>query len=223
MCYNICKINKWGVAMYEDLSDKQLSILNFIKREIQTKGYPPAVREICKAVNLKSTSTVHGHLAKLEEKGYIRKDATKPRAIEILDDSENEGIFSRKEIIDVPIVGRVTAGEPILAVKNIEDMFPVPLEFVQNKTAFMLVVKGESMIEAGILDGDYVLVQKQNVASNGDIVVALLGDEEATVKTFYKEQDYIRLQPENQTMSPILSNDVKILGKVIGVFRNLNN
>ena len=223
MCYNIFKINKWGVTMYEDLSDKQLSILNFIKREIQTKGYPPAVREICKAVNLKSTSTVHGHLAKLEEKGYIRKDATKPRAIEILDDSENEGIFSRKEIVDVPILGRVTAGEPILAVKNIEDTFPVPLEFVQNKTAFMLTVKGESMIEAGILDGDYVLVQKQNIASNGDIVVALLEDEEATVKTFYKEQNYIRLQPENQTMSPILSNDVKILGKVIGVFRNLNN
>lgn len=223
ICYNICKRDKWGVTMYEDLSEKQLIILNFIKREIQTKGYPPAVREICKAVNLKSTSTVHGHLAKLEEKGYIRKDPTKPRAIEILDDSDNEGIFSRKEIIDVPIIGKVTAGQPILAVENIEDTFPVPVDFVQNKTAFMLNVKGESMIEAGILDGDYVLVQQQSTATNGEIVVALLEDEEATVKTFFKEKDYIRLQPENQTMDPIISRDVKILGKVVGVFRRLKN
>lgn len=223
MCYNICKIDKWGATMYEDLSEKQLNILNFMKREIQTKGYPPAVREICKAVNLKSTSTVHGHLAKLEEKGYIRKDATKPRAIEILDDSDNEGLFSRKEIVDVPIIGKVTAGLPILAVENIEDTFPVPVDFVQNKVAFMLSVKGESMIDAGILDGDYVLVQQQNIATNGDIVVALLEDEEATVKTFFKEKDFIRLQPQNKTMKPIITRDVKILGKVIGVFRSLIN
>ncbi|MTI48122.1 transcriptional repressor LexA [Sporosalibacterium faouarense] len=205
--------------MYEDLSEKQIRILNFIKNEIQTKGYPPAVREICKAVNLRSTSTVHGHLSKLEDKGYIRKDPTKPRAIEILD-KDNEGILPRKEIVDVPIVGKVTAGQPVLAVENIEDTFPVPVNFVENTSAFMLSVEGESMIEAGILDGDYVLVKQQNVASNGDIVVALLEDE-ATVKRFYKEKNYIRLQPENQSMDPIISTDVKILGKVVGVFRSL--
>ncbi len=209
----------WGAAMYEDLSEKQIRILNFIKNEIQTKGYPPAVREICKAVNLRSTSTVHGHLSKLEDKGYIRKDPTKPRAIEILD-KDNEGILPRKEIVDVPIVGKVTAGQPVLAVENIEDTFPVPVNFVENTSAFMLSVEGESMIEAGILDGDYVLVKQQNVASNGDIVVALLEDE-ATVKRFYKEKNYIRLQPENQSMDPIISTDVKILGKVVGVFRSL--
>ncbi len=206
--------------MYEDLSEKQMCILNFIKNEIITKGYPPAVREICKAVNLKSTSTVHGHLSKLEDKGYIRRDPTKPRAIEILDKDQDE-IFTRKEIVNVPIIGKVTAGQPILAVENIEDTFPVPVDFVDNNSAFMLSVSGKSMIEAGILDGDYVLVKQQNIASNGDIVVALLEDE-ATVKTFYKEKDHIRLQPQNSSMEPIISKDVKILGKVIGVFRRLN-
>lgn len=219
LCYNIFKMNMWGAVMYEDLSDKQIRILNFIKNELQTKGYPPAVREICKAVNLKSTSTVHGHLSKLEKKGYIRKDPTKPRAIEILDKND-EGIFSRKEIVNVPIVGKVTAGQPILAVENIEDTFPVPVDLVENNSAFMLSVQGESMIEAGILDGDYVLVKQQNIAINGDIVVALLEDE-ATVKTFYKEKDHVRLQPQNKLMDPIITRDVKILGKVVGVYRTL--
>jgi len=206
--------------MFEDLSSKQLKILEFIKREIHSKGYPPAVREICKAVDLKSTSTVHGHLEKLEKKGYIRRDATKPRAIEILDKDSDNGIFTRKEIVYVPIVGKVTAGQPILAVENIEDTFPLPIEFVENSSVFMLSIKGESMIEAGILDGDYILIKQQNFASNGEIVVALL-DEEATVKRFYKEKDHIRLQPANQFMEPILTKEVTILGKVSGVYRRI--
>lgn len=206
--------------MYEDLSHKQISILNFIKDELQSKGYPPSVREICKAVDLKSTSTVHGHLSRLEKKGYLRRDATKPRAIEILENSDNLSYFPRKEIVNVPIVGKVTAGQPILAVENIEDTFPLPLDFVDNGSAFMLTVEGDSMIEGGIFSGDYVLVKQQNTAINGDVVVALL-DDEATVKTFYKEKDSIRLQPQNQYMEPIYSKDVRILGKVIGVFRKL--
>jgi len=206
--------------MFEDLSSKQLKILEFIKREIHSKGYPPAVREICKAVDLKSTSTVHGHLEKLEKKGYIRRDATKPRAIEILDKDSDNGIFTRKEIVYVPIVGKVTAGQPILAVENIEDTFPLPIEFVENSSVFMLSIKGESMIEAGILDGDYILIKQQNFASNGEIVVALL-DEEATVKRFYKEKDHIRLQPANQFMEPILTKEVTILGEVSGVYRRI--
>ncbi|MGF7057083.1 transcriptional repressor LexA [Brassicibacter mesophilus] len=206
--------------MYEDLSSKQLKILEFIKTELQNKGYPPAVREICKAVNLKSTSTVHGHLERLEKKGYIRRDPTKPRAIEILDRDNSIFAFSRKEIVDVPIVGRVTAGEPILAVQNIEDTFPLPIDFVENDSVFMLKVKGESMIGAGILDGDFVLVRQQNTAINGEIVVALL-EEEATIKRFYKEKDYIRLQPENQFMEPIIAKDISILGKVTGVYRKI--
>jgi repressor LexA len=205
--------------MYEDLSQKQLEILQFIKNEIQLKGYPPAVREICKAVNLKSTSTVHGHLSRLEKKGYIRRDPTKPRAIEILD-KDNLDFIPKKEIIEVPIVGKVTAGQPILAVENIEDTFPLPIDFTENSTVFMLKVKGESMINAGIFDGDYVLVKQQNIAYNGDIVVALIEDE-ATIKRFYKEKDFIRLQPENEFMEPIYVNDLKILGKVIGVFRKI--
>lgn len=206
--------------MYEDLSSKQLKILEFIKKELQSKGYPPAVREICAAVGLKSTSTVHGHLERLEKKGYIRRDPTKPRAIEILDRDNNVFSFSRKEVVNVPIVGKVTAGEPILAVENIEDTFPLPISFVENNSVFMLKVKGESMIEAGILDGDFILIKQQNTATNGDIVVALLEDE-ATVKRFYKEKDFIRLQPENQFMDPIIVKDVSILGKVIGVYRKL--
>ena len=206
--------------MYEDLSQKQIEILLFIKSEIQKKGYPPAVREICVGVNLKSTSTVHGHLEKLEQKGYIRKDPTKPRAIEILD-KEDDFLLTRKKTLDVPIVSRVTAGAPILAMENIEDTYPVPLELVDGHDVFMLKVQGESMIEAGILDGDLVLVKEQKNAHNGEIVVALLG-EEATVKRFFKEKDTVRLQPENQFMEPIYSRDVAILGKVIGLYRSLN-
>lgn len=197
------------------LSDKQKKILDFIKQEIINKGYPPSVREICDAVGLKSTSTVHGYLERLEKKGFIRRDPTKPRAIEVLDDSTY--IF-KKEIVNVPIVGKVTAGKPILAVENIEDSFPLPVEYLHNSDCFMLGVKGESMINAGILDGDMVIVKKQSVAYDGDIVVALLEDE-ATVKTFYKEENRIRLQPENPNMDPIYADDVKILGKVIGVIR----
>ncbi|TJX16244.1 transcriptional repressor LexA [Tissierella creatinini] len=206
--------------MYDDLSQKQIEILLFIKSEIQKKGYPPAVREICVGVNLKSTSTVHGHLEKLEQKGYIRKDPTKPRAIEILD-KEDDFLLTHKKTFDVPVIGRVTAGAPILAVENIEDTYPVPLELVDGHNVFMLKVQGESMIEAGILDGDLVLVKEQNHAYNGEIVVALLG-EEATVKRFFKEKDAIRLQPENQFMEPIYSKNVSILGKVIGLYRKLN-
>ncbi|KGG80269.1 hypothetical protein Y919_07160 [Caloranaerobacter azorensis H53214] len=207
--------------MYEDLSSKQFEILEFLKKEIQIKGYPPSVREICNAVGLKSTSTVHGHLLKLEKKGYIRRDPTKPRAIEILDKDNVYNYYSKKEIVEVPIVGKVTAGEPILAVQNIEDTFPLPLDFIQNdQEVFILSVKGESMINAGILDGDYVIVRQQNYANNGDIVVALIGDE-ATIKRFFKESDHIRLQPENQYLKPIIVKDVKILGKVIGVFRKI--
>lgn len=203
--------------MYEDLSQNQIKILNFIKNQIQLKGYPPSVREICKGVNLKSTSTVHRHLEKLESKGYIRKDPTKPRAIELLDRSEDNS-FLVKKTIDIPIIGRVTAGEPILAVEHVEDTFPVPAEMAERGSIFMLKVQGDSMINAGILDGDYVIVKQQNDAINGDIVVALL-DNEATVKRFYKEKDHIRLQPENEVMSPIITNNAIILGKVIGLYR----
>lgn len=205
--------------MYEDLSQKQLEILLYIKNEIQRQGYPPAVREICKGVNLKSTSTVHGHLEKLESKGYIRKDPTKPRAIEILE-QEDDFLMTRKKTVDIPILGRVTAGEPMLAVENIEDTYPVPIEMVEGHDVFILKIQGESMIEAGILDGDMVLVQKQEHANNSEIVVAMI-DDEATVKRFYKEATRIRLQPENQYMEPIYSNHVQILGKVIGLYRTL--
>jgi repressor LexA len=205
--------------MLEDLTQKQIEILLYIKSEVQRQGYPPAVREICKGVNLKSTSTVHGHLEKLESKGYIRKDPTKPRAIEILD-KDDGFLLSPKKTIDVPIVGKVTAGSPILAVENIEDTYPIPLEIVEGHDVFMLKIQGESMIEAGILDGDLVLVKEQSTALNGDIVVALL-DEEATVKRFFKEENTIRLQPENQFMEPIYSKDVSILGKVMGLYRKI--
>jgi repressor LexA len=190
-------------------------VLNFIKQMVTEKGYPPSVREICQGVGIKSTSTVHGHLEKLEKAGLIRKDPTKPRAIEILDETTH---LSKKELVNVPIVGKVTAGQPILAVENIEDTFPLPAEYLHNSDAFMLTVVGESMIEAGIMDGDYVIVKQQNYAENGDAVVALI-DDEATIKTFYKENDHIRLQPENPTMEPIILRDVIILGKVIGVIR----
>ncbi|HQO43794.1 MAG TPA: transcriptional repressor LexA [Bacillota bacterium] len=202
----------------DDLSKKQFEVLNFIKKEINKKGYPPSVREICDAVKLKSTSTVHGHLERLERKGYIRRDPTKPRAIEVLD--SNSSIVTKKDMVELPVVGKVTAGLPILAEENIEDTFPVPIDFVGNSEAFMLIVKGDSMINAGIFDGDFVIVRKQSVARNGDIVVALL-NEEATVKTFYKEKDYFRLQPENPYLMPIIAKELSILGKVIGVFRSI--
>lgn len=203
--------------MTSDLSSRQLAILNKIKEEIALKGYPPSVREIGKSVGLASSSTVHNHLNVLEEKGYIRRDPTKPRAIEVLDSSSEYG--SRK-IIHVPVVGQVTAGEPILAIENIEDSFPVPYEMVKSDSVFMLRIQGESMIEAGILDDDLILVRQQQTANNGDIVVALLEDE-ATVKRFYKEKNLIRLQPENKYMEPIYTQNVSILGKVIGVFRTI--
>lgn len=204
--------------MYSDLSDRQIAILNFIKKEHLKKGYPPSVREIGEAVGLSSSSTVHGHLAQLEYKGYIRRDPSKPRAIEILEVNSH---IVRKEIVNVPVIGRVAAGQPILAVENVEDTFPLPVDFVKNDNVYILSVRGDSMINAGILDGDYVIVRQQPHANNGDIVVALL-EEEATVKTFYKEKDYIRLQPENPALDPIYATDVKILGKVIGVFRRLH-
>ncbi len=202
--------------MIANLSPRQKDILEIIKKEITIKGYPPSVREIGEAVGLTSSSTVHNHLTILEQKGYIRRDPTKPRAIEVLDSLSE---FTRKTV-HVPIVGQVTAGEPILAVENIEDSFPIPYDLVKSDSVFMLRIKGESMIEAGILDGDLILVRQQNTANNGDIVVALIEDE-ATVKRFYKEKNSIRLQPENSSMAPIYSQNVSILGKVIGVFRTV--
>ena len=200
---------------YGKISKKQLEILEYIKSEILRIGYPPAVREICEAVNLKSTSSVHSHLETLEKNGYIRRDPTKPRAIEIIDDTFN---LTRREMVNVPIVGQVAAGEPILAEQNITNYFPIPIEFMPNNETFLLTVKGESMINAGILDGDMVLVESTSVASNGEMVVALV-DDSATVKTFYKEEGIYRLQSENDTMEPIIVSEVEILGKVIGVFR----
>ena len=197
------------------ITAKQQEILEYIKEQILKKGYPPAVREICEAVRLKSTSSVHAHLETLEKNGYIRRDPTKPRAIEILDDTFN---LTRREVVNVPIVGHVAAGEPILATENIENYFPVPSEYIPNQDVFMLHVKGDSMINAGILNGDNILVRQQSSASNGDIVVALVEDS-ATVKTFYKENGYYRLQPENYFMDPIIVDDVSILGIVFGVFR----
>ena len=199
------------------ISAKQLEILEYIKSQILERGFPPAVRDICEAVNLKSTSSVHSHLETLEKNGYIKRDPTKPRAIEVLDDSFH---MIRREMVNVPIIGRVAAGEPILAEQNIENYFPIPMEFMPNKQTFMLKVRGESMINAGIFDGDYVLVGEQETADNGEMVVALIEDG-ATVKTFYMEKDHVRLQPENDTMEPIIVPDCIILGKVIGVFRFL--
>ena len=202
---------------YGKISAKQQEILEYIKDEILHKGYPPAVREICQAVNLKSTSSVHSHLETLEKNGYIRRDPTKPRAIEIMDDTFN---LNRREMVNVPILGNVAAGEPLFAEENIEDYFQIPAEMVPNSEVFMLHVRGESMINVGILDGDNVLVQQQSTAKDGEMVVALVEDS-ATVKTFYKEDGYIRLQPENDTMEPIIVPDCQILGKVFGIFRFL--
>ena len=230
----------------EQLKQREQQILNYMKEEIRKKGYPPTVREICQAMHIKSTSTAHKDLASLEKKGYIRKDPAKPRAYEILDLEGPESGFAsdasarkapsavpsqsspdpsrdaqRIDVVDIPVIGRIAAGTPILAEQNIEDSFPIPARFLSRGNNFMLTVRGESMIEVGIYDGDYILVEEQHTANNGDIVVAMIDgfESEATVKTFYKEQGHVRLQPENSSMSPIIVQDVKILGKVRGVFR----
>lgn len=211
------------------INKREKAILKVIEKQIKTDGYPPSVREIGKAVGLKSTATVHGYLAALEKKGYIKKESQKGRTLKLLkggaleeekQETFDKDFYSNREMVNIPIIGKITAGEPILAVENITDTFPIPLDFVGNSESFMLVVRGESMIEAGILNGDYILVRKQNSAINGEIVVALIG-EEATVKTFYKEKDHIRLQPENSTMEPIIVPNCEILGKVTGVFRKM--
>ncbi len=211
-----------------ELNKREKAILKFIEKQIAINSYPPSVREIGKAVGLKSTATVHGYLGKLEEKGYIKKESQKGRTLKLLKGGMTENknqtamkeFYSGKEMVEVPVIGKITAGEPILAVENVTDTFPIPIDFVGNSESFMLTVRGESMIEAGILDGDYILVRKQNTANNGEIVVALIEDE-ATVKTFYKEKDHIRLQPENSRLDPIIVPDCKILGKVSGVFRKM--
>ena len=210
------------------INKREKAILRFIEKQVEEKGYAPSVREIGKAVGLKSTATVHGYLAKLSEKGYIKKEDQKGRTLRLLKGGDGEPVkkhedknyYTGREMVDVPVIGKITAGEPILAVENITDTFPIPIDFVGNSESFMLTVRGESMIEAGILNGDYILVKKQNTALNGEIVVALIGDE-ATVKTFYKEKDHIRLQPQNSTMDPIIVPTCEILGKVAGVFRKL--
>ncbi|NLY51390.1 MAG: transcriptional repressor LexA [Firmicutes bacterium] len=204
-----------------ELTERQREVLEFIKERVREKGYPPSVREIGEAVGLRSSSTVHGHLRRLESKGYIRRDPTKPRAIEIIHDDEPAESPMIKDLVSVPLVGSVTAGQPILAVENIEDYVPLPRDFASDEATFMLRIKGDSMIDAGILDGDYVVVRQQPDATNGDIVVALLQDE-ATVKRFYREADHVRLQPENPLYDPIITTDVQILGKVIGVLRRLH-
>ncbi|MBQ4068955.1 MAG: transcriptional repressor LexA [Lachnospiraceae bacterium] len=198
------------------ITAKQQEILDYIRDCLLNKGYPPSVREICDAVKLKSTSSVHSHLETLEKNGYIKRDPSKPRTIEILDDNAS---MIRQEMVNIPVVGRVAAGEPILANENIESYFPIPAEFVPRGDTFMLKVKGDSMINVGIYSGDTIMVESCNTARNGDIVVALI-DDSATVKTFYKEKDYIRLQPENDDMEPIIVRDeVTIVGKVFGLFR----
>lgn len=203
------------------ISNRQQAILDFIKSEVREKGYPPSVREIGEAVGLASSSTVHGHLERLEKKGMIRRDPTKPRAIEVLGDESGLDMFSHS-VKHVPLVGKVTAGAPILATENIEDYFPLPERYVGDDNVFMLSVMGDSMIEAGIRDGDFVIVRQQSTANNGDIVVAMTEDDEATVKRFFKEKDHIRLQPENSAMQPIRLKNVTILGKVVGLFRSIH-
>ncbi|MBQ9885834.1 MAG: transcriptional repressor LexA [Lachnospiraceae bacterium] len=200
---------------YGKISDKQKDILEYIKGQILCKGYPPAVREICEAVNLKSTSSVHAHLESLEKNGYIRRDPTKPRAIEIIDDEFN---LTRREIVNVPVIGNVAAGAPLLAVEHIENYFPMPAEMLPNKETYMLNVKGDSMVNVGIFDGDKVLCEKTSTASNGEIVVALV-DDSVTVKRFFKENGHYRLQPENDYMDPIIVDRCDVIGKVIGLFR----
>ncbi len=200
---------------YGRITKKQSEILEYIKSQILNKGYPPSVRDICTAVNLKSTSSVHAHLETLEKNGYIRRDPTKPRTIEIIDDNFN---LTRREVVNVPLIGQVAAGQPLLAVENISSYFPIPAEFLPNEETFMLKVKGESMINMGIYEDDQIIVKKQNTARNGEVVVALV-DDSATVKRFYKEEGHIRLQPENDFMEPIIVDNCEILGKVIGLIR----
>ena len=200
---------------YGRITKKQTEILEYIKSQILNKGYPPSVRDICTAVNLKSTSSVHAHLETLEKNGYIRRDPTKPRAIEIIDDNFN---LTRREVVNVPLIGQVAAGQPLLAVENITGYFPIPAEFIPKEEVFMLNVKGESMVNAGIYDGDQIIVKQQSTASNGEIVVALV-DDSATVKRFYKENGHIRLKPENDFMEPIIVDSCEIIGKVIGLIR----
>ncbi|MBR2787173.1 MAG: transcriptional repressor LexA [Clostridia bacterium] len=212
----------------KEINNRERDILKFIEKQVAEQGYAPSVREICKAVGLNSTATVHAYLAKLEEKGYIKKENQKGRTLRLLKglnkksngENDEKPFYSGRELVDVPVIGRITAGAPILAVENITDNFLIPIDFVGNSESFMLVVRGESMIEAGILDGDYILVKRQNVARNGEIVVAMI-DDEATVKTFYIEDGHIRLQPENSNMDPIIVSDCQILGRVVGVFRKL--
>ena len=206
---------------------KEKAILKFIEEQVIENGYPPSVREIGKAIGLSSTATVHAYLAKLEKQGFIKKEDKKGRTLKVIKGTdgqplkrESKNFYAQREMVDVPVIGRITAGQPILAVENVTDTFPIPIDFVGNCDSFMLTVRGESMIEAGILDGDYILVKKQSNANNGEIVVALIEDE-ATVKTFYKEKDHIRLQPENHTMDPIIVPNCQILGKVAGVFRKM--
>jgi len=220
----------------EALKDRERKILIYMKNQIKSKGYPPTVREICADLNIKSTSTTHKDIANLEKKGYIRKDPSKPRALMIMDpdslpsdekSGRNASVrnhFESNNVIEIPIIGRVAAGTPILAVQNIEDTFPVPSKYVGKGINYMLTISGDSMIDAGILDGDLILVEQQNTARNGEIVVAMIDgmESEATVKTFYREADHIRLQPENSSMKPIIVKDVQILGKVKGVFRYFN-
>lgn len=200
---------------YGRITPKQTEILEYIKQQILTRGYPPAVRDICEAVHLKSTSSVHSHLETLEKNGYIRRDPSKPRAIEIIDDSFN---LTRRELVNVPVVGQVAAGNPILAVENITSYFPIPAEFLPNEETFMLMVKGDSMVNMGIYEGDQIIVKKQSTANNNDVVVALV-DDSATVKRYFKEDGHYRLQPENDFMEPIIVDHVEILGKVIGLIR----
>lgn len=210
----------------EELNKREKAILKFIEKQVKEKGYPPSVREIGKAVGLSSTATVHGYIEKLTQKGYIKKEDQKGRTLKLLkgglteSEPEQKSFYSGREMVDVPVIGKISAGAPILAVENVVDTFPIPIDFVGNSESFMLTVKGESMIEAGILNGDYILIKRQETARNGEIVVALIEDE-ATVKTFYKENGHIRLQPENSTMDPIIVSNCEILGKVAGVFRKL--
>ena len=212
----------------KELNSREKDILKFIEKQVAEVGYPPSVREIGKAVGLSSTATVHAYLSKLEEKGYIKKENQKGRTLRLLkglnkkttETQTEKQFYSGRELVNVPVIGKITAGAPILAVENITDNFLIPVDFVGNSESFMLTVSGESMIEAGIFDGDYILVKRQNVARNGEIVVAMI-DDEATVKTFFMEDNHIRLQPENSTMDPIIVKDCQILGKVVGVFRKL--
>ena len=215
----------------KELNNREKDILKYIEKQVEEQGYAPSVREIGKAVGLSSTATVHSYLSKLEEKGYIKKETQKGRTLRLLkgtgkkenksdEKNDEKAFYSGRELVNVPVVGKITAGAPILAVENVTDSFLIPVDFVGNSESFMLTVSGESMIEAGILDGDYILVKRQNVARNGEIVVAMI-DEEATVKTFFKENGHVRLQPENSSMEPIIVPDCQILGKVVGVFRKV--